>query len=172
MGDPTTVGRGWSSFSKTQQHNAHVVLKGMSTPNNVCLHSGESRSPGSTQCENRTAYNQKSICFRRRKLRWFLQYFLQCTEGKAFLILDNATWHRARDLKGFFSDNQDRLVWVFLPPYCPELDPIETVWRITRRTVTHNRYFTSVKELETALASYFTKWEQPNGTLRVLCANI
>ena len=102
----------------------------------------------------------------------FLQYFLQCTEGKVFLILDNATWHRARDLKGFFSDNQDRLVRVFLPPYSPELNPIERVWRITRRIVTHNRYFASVKELETDLVSYFAKWKQANRTLRVLCANI
>ncbi|MCD6171122.1 MAG: transposase [Thermoplasmata archaeon] len=74
--------------------------------------------------------------------------------------------------KGFFSDNQDRLVRVFLPPYSPELNPIERVWRITRRTVTHNRYFASVKKLEKDLVSYFTKWEQPNKTLQVLCANI
>ncbi|HOB44150.1 MAG TPA: transposase, partial [Bacillota bacterium] len=34
-----------------------------------------------------------------------------------------------------------------LPPYSPELNPIERVWRITRRQVTHNRYFASVVEL-------------------------
>jgi len=37
----------------------------------------------------------------------------------------------------------------------PELNPIERVWRITRRQVMHNRYFTSVVELRTALASHF-----------------
>ena len=74
--------------------------------------------------------------------------------------------------KGFFSDNQDRLVRVFLPSYSPELNPIERVWRITRRTVTHNRYFTSMKELEKDLVSYFAKWEQPNKTLQVLCVDI
>ncbi|RLE15049.1 hypothetical protein DRJ04_01205 [Candidatus Aerophobetes bacterium] len=36
-------------------------------------------------------------------------------------MLDNATWHRAQDLKEFFLNNQDRLVRIFLPPYSPEL---------------------------------------------------
>ena len=115
---------------------------------------------------------RKTAVFNATTFEDFLQYLLQQTEGKLLLILDNATWHRARDLKGFFLDNQNRLVRVFLPPYSPELSPIERVWRITRRTVTHNRYFASVKELEKDLVSYFAKWEQPNTTLQALCANI
>ena len=100
----------------------------------------------------------------------FLCHLLQHTQGKLYLILDNASWHKARDLKDFF--NQNRLVRLFLPPYSPELNPIERVWRITRRQVTHNRYFQSTQELEIALTSHFTKWQQPNTALRVLSANI
>lgn len=102
----------------------------------------------------------------------FLRYLLQHTQGRVYLILDNASWHKARDLRDFFIQNQNRLVCIFLPPYSPELNPIERVWRITRRQVTHNRYFESVQELKTALTSHFAKWEQPNSALRVLCANI
>jgi len=50
----------------------------------------------------------------------FLYYLLQHTKGKLFLILDNASWHRARDLKEFFFENQHRLVPVFLAPYSPQ----------------------------------------------------
>jgi len=102
----------------------------------------------------------------------FLRYLLQHTRGKIFLILDNATWHRARDLRDFFAKNQNRLVRIFLPTYSPELNPIERVWRIARRQVTHNRYFRSMEDLEIALTSHFAKWQKPNNTLRVLCANI
>jgi transposase len=102
----------------------------------------------------------------------FLHYLLQHTEGEMYLILDNASWHKARDLRDFFIENQDRLVRIFLPPYSPELNPIERGWRITRRQVTHNRYFESIEELEMALTSHFAKWGQPNSALRVLCANI
>lgn len=50
---------------------------------------------------------------------------------------------------------------IFLPPYSPELNPAEQVWRITRRQVTHNRYFTSVDELKMALVSHFGKLALP-----------
>ena len=102
----------------------------------------------------------------------FVRYLIQSTQGKLYLILDNARWHKACDLRDLFYVNQDRIERIFLPPYSPELNPMERVWRITRRKVTHNRYFQSVEELRTALISHFTKWEQPNTALRVLCANI
>lgn len=102
----------------------------------------------------------------------FLGYLLQATQGKVYLILDNAKWHKARVLKDFFTHNQDHLVRIFLPPYSPELNPAERVWRITRRLVTHNRYFPSVEELKIALTSHFAKWAQPNIALKALCANI
>ena len=102
----------------------------------------------------------------------FLSYLLQHTQGKIHLILDNVSWHKAQDLSDFFIANRDRLVRVFLPPYSPELNPIERVWRITRRQVTHNRYFQSIEELEAALTSHIVKWEQPNNVLRALCAAI
>jgi transposase len=102
----------------------------------------------------------------------FLCYLLQSTQGKLYLILDNAKWHHSKDLKDFFETNRDRLVLIYLPAYSPELNPIERVWRIARRLVTHNRYFPSIPDLRAALVSQFTKWDQPNGVLKVLCANI
>jgi len=46
------------------------------------------------------------------------------------------------------------------------------VWRITRRKVTHNRYFPSIESLQEALVNQFAQWEHPNEVLKVLCANI
>ena len=102
----------------------------------------------------------------------FLGHLLQRTRGKLYVILDNASWHRAQELREFFTWNRHRLVRIYLPPYSPELNPIERVWRITRRQVTHNRYFESTDLLRTALTSRFERWEQPNSALRVLSATI
>jgi len=102
----------------------------------------------------------------------FLYHVLQNTEGKIHLIMDNASWHKAVDLREFFIISQDHLVRIFLPPYSPELNPIERLWRVTRRQVTHNRYFESTDELNTALTSCFARWEQPNNVLKTLCATI
>ncbi len=102
----------------------------------------------------------------------FVRYLLQTTQGKIYLILDNARWHKAQALRELFYVNRHRMVRIFLPPYSPELNPVERVWRITRRQVTHNRYFQSAEEMKTTLLSRFARWEQPNSTLRILCANI
>jgi transposase len=115
---------------------------------------------------------QEATTFNSETFGDYIRCLLESTHGKIYLIMDNAKWHRAKVLKGFFESNQDRLVRIFLPPYSPELNPVERVWRITRRQVTHNRYFPSVKDLRIALVSQFTKWEQPNVTLKTLCANI
>jgi len=102
----------------------------------------------------------------------FVHYLLQSTQGKIYLILDNARWHKAQALKELFHTNRDRIVRIFLPSYSPELNPVERAWRVTRRRVTHNRYFQSDEELTEALTSLFTKWERPNTILKTLCANI
>ena len=102
----------------------------------------------------------------------FIRHLLHPTQEKLYLILDNASWHKARDLKDLFIRHRDRLERIFLPPYSPELNPIERVWRITRRQITHNRYFESNEALRTALLSQFARWEQPNTALRALCATI
>ena len=102
----------------------------------------------------------------------FIVYLLRHTKGKLLLILDNVSYHKARALKDFFSRNQNRIQLAFLPPYSPELNPIERIWRITRRRVTHNRYFPDMQSLEQALVNRFAQWDNPNETLKILCASI
>jgi len=45
----------------------------------------------------------------------------------AILVLDGAAWHRAQALA-----IPDNITLLKLPPYCPELNPIETVWEYLR----------------------------------------
>lgn len=115
---------------------------------------------------------QEATTFNGESFGDFLLYLLHRTTGRIYLILDNAKYHRARILKRFFVRNRKRLTPIFLPSYSPELNPIERVWRITRRKVTHNRYFSSRDELTTALNHQFAGWEQPNTPLQILCASI
>jgi transposase len=115
---------------------------------------------------------QEAPTFNAQTFGDFMRYLLQSTQGKIFLILDNARWHRSKDLKEFLETNRERLVFIFLPAYSPELNPIERVWRIIRRKVTHNRYFPSIEVLRVALVFQFLKWHKPNSVLKVLCARI
>jgi len=115
---------------------------------------------------------QEAPTFSAQTFGAFIRYLLQSTQNQIYLILDNARWHRSKELKEFFETNQQRLVFIFLPAYSPELNPIERVWRITRRKVTHNRYFPSTEDLRLALVSQFTIWRLPNLPLKVLCERI
>jgi transposase len=58
----------------------------------------------------------------------------------------------------------------FLPPYSPELNPIERLWKLTRRLCLHHRYFAFLDSVAEAVERQFADWRNPNETLRRLCA--
>ena len=60
----------------------------------------------------------------------------------------------------------------FLPAYSPELNPIERVWKLTRRLCLHNRYFAKLDEVIAAVENEFDAWAKSNQILRRLCAII
>ena len=51
--------------------------------------------------------------------------------------------------------NRHRIELFRLPPYSPELNPIEGVWKTTKRTTTHNRFFRTTTERDAALTATF-----------------
>ncbi len=89
---------------------------------------------------------------------------------KMVVVMDNAKWHHAKVLNPWL---QQRHYWFqldFLPPYSPDLNPIERVWKLTRRLRTHNRYFSKLDELVDVVSEQFQLWHKPNDTLHRLCA--
>lgn len=91
---------------------------------------------------------------------------------RMMLIIDNARYHHAKLLKPLLHKHRRALKLLFLPPYSPNLNPIERVWKLTRRLCTHNRYFASLDELKVALSKQMKSWSVPNETLRRLCCVI
>lgn len=53
--------------------------------------------------------------------------------------------------------------------YSPELNPLERVWKLTRKLCTHNTYFDRLEDLVDAVARQHALWAAPNDTLRQLC---
>src|SRR5487761_2017691 len=66
---------------------------------------------------------------------------------KLVLILDNARYHHAIMIQPWLNNNKKWIKLIFLPPYSPDLNNIERVWKMTRRLCTHNRYFSRLDEL-------------------------
>jgi len=102
---------------------------------------------------------QKVDWFNSKTFQRFLKYLLSVFD-RICLILDNARYHKAKALKPFLEANQDRLWLHSLPPYSPELNAAEPVWRETRRDATHNRYFPTQKGLTRAVQTQFGTYQR------------
>ena len=91
---------------------------------------------------------------------------------RLLVVLDNARYHHARALAPFLHDHRRVLTLSFLPPYSPDLNPIELVWKLTRRLCTHNQYFPELPALVAAVSRQVELWDKPNATLAKLCGII
>lgn len=74
---------------------------------------------------------------------------------RIYLIQDNASYHKKPEVYAWFKENRKRLEVFLLPPYSPEFNCVEQVWRYTRKQSTHNRYFETVEALCQALFATF-----------------
>ena len=93
--------------------------------------------------------------------------------GKRMVVLlDNAKYHHAVLLAPLLRKYRRVLTLLFLPPYSPQLAPIERVWKLARRLATHNRYFATLDELLATVEACFDLWRRPNPVLRRLCGII
>jgi len=88
---------------------------------------------------------------------------------KVILLIDNAKYHHARLHKEWRKANDRIFHCEYLPPYSPDLNPIERVWKLTRRTSVHNRYFPLLADVMAAVEGQFQAWKRPNDVLRRLC---
>ena len=103
----------------------------------------------------------------------FLKAFQRASavEGRRVIaISDNAQYHRSRLHLTWRNDQAPGFALDFLPPYSPQLNPIERVWKLARRLCLHNRYFGFLESVAEAVEEQFADWTKPNEALRRLCA--
>ena len=64
----------------------------------------------------------------------------------ALLVMDGAGWHSAKAL-----EVPANISILLLPPYSPELNPVELVWRQLRQKKLSNRLYATIDDLEAAV---------------------
>ncbi len=85
--------------------------------------------------------------------------FLKMIESKypkAFaihIILDQSGYHTSNEVAEFVKKSRIKLH--FLPPYSPNLNPIERLWKVMNEFVRNNRVFQTVKEFRKAIREFF-----------------
>lgn len=88
-------------------------------------------------------------------------------KNKKFLfIFDNAPAHKSKMSKDFLKSLGDRFSIEFLPPYSPQLNAIESCWKIIKFEVTYSNVFKSLEDLkkgvEEFLEGYFFRFNLSN----------
>ncbi len=65
------------------------------------------------------------------------------------LIMDGAGWHKSKNL--IIPKN---IEIILLPPYCPELNPVERLWRYIKDNTIKNKVFETLVELENLVCEF------------------
>jgi transposase len=71
-------------------------------------------------------------------------------DKQVLLFMDQAGWHTAKGLQNFHNISIE-----YLPPYSPELNPIEKLWQWLKRHALRNRSFNSLEQLMDQLSAKF-----------------
>lgn len=76
-------------------------------------------------------------------------------KGKRYVFLfDNAPYHKSSSIINYLKDFDKRIFVEFLPPYCPELNPTETCWKIVRYNVTNSTYFPNLESMQESIETF------------------
>jgi len=85
---------------------------------------------------------------------WFSQQLLPSLDKGTVIVMDNASFHSK---KQFFSVAQNAgCKLIFLPPYSPELNPIEKFWAWLKRFL--RRILSAATSFDDALLTAFQLW--------------
>jgi transposase len=75
-----------------------------------------------------------------------------------YVICDNARYYRSKAVQEYLKGSRIKLV--FLPPYAPNLNLIERLWKFFKKQVLYNRYYESFDAFRKACEEFFGNPQQ------------
>jgi transposase len=79
------------------------------------------------------------------------------------LFVDNARYHHAKLVQAWLARPDCRIKLHFIPAYCPHLDPIERLWGLMQKHVTHNRCHSTFADFKAAILTFLREEVPENG---------
>ena len=91
----------------------------------------------------------------------FLEHLVQQHSGERplVLVLDNGSIHHSLASQAAFAVLEDRLLPLFLPRYCSQLNPIERFWKYLKAAACANKLF---PDMQASVASVEKTLQQQN----------
>jgi transposase len=75
---------------------------------------------------------------------------------RIYIIHDNARYNHSNRLKEYLKTS--RIKMIPLPTYSPNLNLIERLWGLMKRSVVYNRYYENYDDFREAILCFFRKW--------------
>lgn len=69
------------------------------------------------------------------------------------IVLDNGRYHKTQKVSEYCKNNNIKLH--FLPPYSPNLNPIERLWKVMNKHVRNNIFYTKPDDFRKAIEDFF-----------------
>lgn len=80
------------------------------------------------------------------------------TKGILYCISDNARYYKSLMIQeALKTEKYKRIKMIFIPPYAPNLNPIERVWKFFKKEVLENQFYKTFKEFQKAIDDFFNK---------------
>lgn len=80
---------------------------------------------------------------------FFQEMSLAIGDRKIIFIMDGAGWHKSKGL--IVPPN---IIIIFLPPYSPELNPVERLWLYIKQNTIKNKIYHTLKSLEETVSNF------------------
>jgi len=91
-------------------------------------------------------------------MEWLNTELLPYLKEGLVVIMDNAPWHKGNDIKNLIENTGAKLLK--LPPYSPDLNPIEHAWANLKQAIKSNKH--QFESFETNLASQIQNMNHSN----------
>ena len=96
----------------------------------------------------------------------FLRRLTHNQQRPVFLIVDNHSTHKARMVKDFVEQTQGRLRLFYLPPYSPQLNPDEWVWRHVKNHRVGRQVVTGPAQFQALVIASLRRLQKLPATIR------
>lgn len=136
------MGYGWikTGFDKYIPCNsgrAHLNINGAINVKNLDVVTRQSK-----------AVNKDAICELLKAIK-----LKNLNEDKVYVIMDNASYNRSKKVKDLAKELNIRIR--YLPPYSPNLNHAERLWRFFREEVLSMKYYETLDEFSKACSTFF-----------------
>ena len=82
---------------------------------------------------------KKQTTFLLDRIKQFKEEYYPDIKKKILLLWDNASCHKSKEVKQWLKDNPGIVELDNFPPYSPEMNPIEHVWKVLKKEINHLR---------------------------------